>query len=200
MPQDWLFRTRVPSRGVTSDVTSGTLLDALKRAAAVLRDHDIDFALAGGFAVYARGGPETDHDVDFVLPREDAERALNLLIEAGFEAERPPEGWLYKVRDEEGAVIDLIYAPNNRPQDVQAILERADEMEIYAITIKVMSVTDVLASKLRALKEHEVDYDDVLEIARACREQIDWDVLRESTAESPYASAFFTLVDELNIA
>jgi len=182
-----------------SEVTSGTLLDALKRAAAVLRDNDIDFALAGGFAVYARGGPETDHDVDFVLRREDAERALNLLVEAGFQTERPPEGWLYKVRDDEGALIDLIYAPNNRPQDVGAILARADEMEIYAITIKVMSVGDVLASKLRALKEHEVDYDDVLEIARACREQIDWDVLRESTGDSPYASAFFTLVDELGI-
>jgi predicted nucleotidyltransferase len=185
---------------MTSDVTSGTLLDALKRAAAVLRDNDLDFALAGGFAVYARGGPETDHDVDFILRREDAEQALNLLVEAGFEAQRPPEGWLYKVCDDEGALIDLIYAPNNRPEDVPAILGRADEMEIYAITIKVMSVTDVLVSKLRALKEHEVDYDDVLEIARACREQIDWDVLRESTADNPYASAFFTLVDELGIA
>jgi predicted nucleotidyltransferase len=185
---------------MASDVTSNTLLVALKRAAAVLRDSEIDFALAGGFAVYARGGPETDHDVDFVLQREDAERALGLLADAGFRAERPPEGWLYKVYGDEDTMIDLIYAPNNRPEDVPTILERADEMEIYAITIKVMSVTDVLASKLRALKEHEVDYDDVLEIARACREQIDWDVLRESTSGSPYASAFFTLVDELNIA
>ena len=183
-----------------SEVSSGTLLDALKRAAAVLRDHDIDFALAGGFAVYARGGPETDHDVDFVLSQGDAEEALTLLAEAGFRTERPPEGWLYKVYDDAGAWIDLIYAPNNRPEDVPAMLERADEMEIYAITIKVMSVTDVLASKLRALKEHEVDYDDVLEIARACREQIDWRVLRGSTEGSPYASAFFTLVDELKIA
>jgi hypothetical protein len=185
---------------MASDANSSVLLDALKRAAAVLRDNDIDFALAGGFAVYARGGPETDHDVDFILKREDAEHALNLLVEAGFEAERPPEGWLYKVHDDDGAMIDLIFAPNNRPEDVPAILGRADAMEIYAITIKVMSVTDVLASKLRALKEHEVDYDDVLEIARACREQIDWEVVRESTAGNPYASAFFTLVDELKIA
>jgi predicted nucleotidyltransferase len=185
---------------MTSDVNSSVLLDALKRAAAVLRDNDIDFALAGGFAVYARGGPETDHDVDFILTREDAEHALNLLVDAGFQAERPPEGWLYKVYDDDGAMLDLIFAPNNRPEDVPAILGRADEMEIYAITIKVMSVTDVLASKLRALKEHEVDYDDVLEIARACREQIDWDVVRKSTAGNAYASAFFTLVDELHIA
>jgi len=39
----------------------------------------------------------------------------------------------------------------------------------------------------------------VLEIARACREQIDWDVLRGETEQSPYAKAFFTLVDELGL-
>jgi hypothetical protein len=71
---------------------------------------------------------------------------------------------------------------------------------VYAITMKVMSVTDVLATKLLALKEHEVDYDSVLEIARACREQIDWDVLRERTVDWPYAKAFFTLADELGLS
>jgi hypothetical protein len=176
------------------------LLDAMKRAAAVLRDNDVDFALAGGFAIYARGGPERGHDIDFILRQEDAEQALALLVDAGFRAQRPPEGWLYKVYDEDGALVDLIFAPNNRPDDVPAILERAEVMEIYAITIKVMSVMDVLASKLLALKEHEVDYDDVLEIARACREQIDWTALRDLTRSSPYAAAFFTLVDELGLA
>ena len=176
------------------------LLDAMRRTAAVLRDHGVDFALAGGFAIYARGGPERGHDIDFLLRDRDAERALALLIDAGFRAERPPEGWLYKVYDEQDALVDLIFAPNHRPQDVPAILERAEEMEIYAITMKVMAVTDVLASKLLALKEHEIDYDDVLEIARACREQIDWQMLRGLTAESPYAKAFFTLAEALGLA
>lgn len=171
----------------------------MKRAAAILRDHHVDFALAGGMAVYARGGPESGHDVDFILRREDAEEAVALLVQAGFTADRPPEGWLYKVYDHEGALIDLIFAPNNRPEEVPGILAHADEMEIHAITIKVLSVTDVLASKLRALKEHEVDYDDALEIARACREQIDWPVLRDLVGDSPYASAFFTLVEELGL-
>jgi hypothetical protein len=183
---------------VASDNVS-SLLGAMKRAAAILRDNEIDFALAGGFAIYARGGPERGHDVDFVLSQGDADEALGLLAEEGFRVERPPEGWLYKVYDGDGGLIDLIFAPNNRPEDVPAILVRAGEVEINAITIKVMSVTDVLASKLLALKEHEVDYDDVLEIARACREQIDWQVLRDLTDESPYARAFFTLVDELNL-
>lgn len=176
------------------------LLSAMKKAAGVLRDHGIPFALAGGLAVYARGGPETGHDVDFVLRESDADRALELLSEAGFRSERPPEGWLYKVYDEDDSMIDLIFAPNNQPEAVPEMLERADELEVYAITMNVMSITDVLATKLLALKEHEVDYDSVLEVARACREQVDWKVLRERTDGSPYAKAFFTLADELGLS
>jgi hypothetical protein len=182
-----------------SDGTFSDLLTAMKHAAAVLRDNEIEFALAGGLAVYARGGPETGHDVDFILRHDDAERGLALLADEGFRCERPPEGWLYKVFDEHDALVDLIFSPNGRPQAVDAILARATEMEVYAITLKVMSVTDVLATKLLALKEHEVDYDAVLSVARACREQIEWDVLRAQTEGNPYAQAFFTLADELEL-
>ena len=175
------------------------ILKAMKVAAAALRDGGIPFALAGGLAVYARGGPPTEHDVDFLIRQEDTERAIELLGEAGFRAERPPEGWLYKVFDDNGAMIDLIFAPNSRPERVPAILERATELEVYAITLPVMTATDVLESKLRTLKEHEANYDDVLEIARTCREQIEWETLRAHVDDSPYAKAFFTLVDELKL-
>ena len=186
----------MPSNG-----TFGALLDAMKRAAATLRDHDVPFALAGSLAVYARGGPETDHDVDFVLGPRDADRAFEVLGQAGFRCERPPEGWLYKVFDESDAMIDLIFAPNGQPADVvDEILGRADELEVYAIKLKVMSATDVLASKLLALREHSVDYEPALEVARALREQVDWTVLAERTAASPYAAAFFTLAAGLGLA
>ena len=176
------------------------ILSAMKVAAATLRDAGIPFALAGGLAVYARGGPPTEHDVDFLIKKEDVDRAVEVLSDAGFRSERPPEGWLYKVYDENGAMIDLIFAPNSRPERVQSILERATELEVYAITMPVMSATDVLESKLRTIKEHEANYDDVLEIARTCREQIEWETLRTHVGDSPYAKAFFTLAEELEIA
>lgn len=175
------------------------ILAAMKVAAAALRDGGIPFALAGGLAVYARGGPPTDHDVDFLIRQEDADRAIELLADAGFRPERPPEGWLYKVFDENESMIDLIFAPNGRPERVPAILERATEIEVYAITLPVMTASDVLESKLRTLKEHEANYDDVLEIARTCREQIEWRTLRRNVDDSPYAKAFFTLADELGL-
>jgi hypothetical protein len=56
-----------------------------------------------------------------------------------------------------------------------------------------------MTSKLLALREQEPDFHDVLELARAIREQIDWEALRARTEGSPFAKAFFTLIEELGI-
>ena len=75
------------------------------------------FALAGGQAIYARGGPESGHDVDFVLREEDAERALRAARETrASAAERPPEAGSTRSTTTNGAMIDLIFAPNSRPE------------------------------------------------------------------------------------
>src|SRR3712207_2360243 len=92
------------------------LVDAAKRAAATLREAGIPFLLAGGLASWVRGGPATEHDVDFVLKRGDAERALEALEAAGLRTERPPEEWLYKAFDGE-VMIDLIFGPEGPEVD-----------------------------------------------------------------------------------
>jgi hypothetical protein len=66
--------------------------------------------------------------------------------------------------------------------------------------MRVLRPEDVLVTKLLALKEHSLDYDGQLEISRAVREQIDWGEVRRRTEDSPYAKAFLTLVDELEVS
>ena len=66
--------------------------------------------------------------------------------------------------------------------------------------LRVAALEDVMVQKLLALNEQEPDYTSVLEIARALREQIDWNDVRSRTDGSPFAAAFFTLLDELEIA
>jgi predicted nucleotidyltransferase len=173
------------------------LVDTMKKAAAVLRDDGIPFALAGGLACWARGGPQTEHDVDFVLKPEDAERAQQALGAAGFRTETPPEPWLLKAFDGD-VLVDLIFAPQGGPIDDEQ-LERAEELEVSAMPLRVAALEDVMVQKLLALNEQEPDYSSVLEIARALREQIDWDEVRSRTESSPFAAAFFTLLDELEI-
>jgi hypothetical protein len=58
----------------------------------------------------------------------------------------------------------------------------------------------VRVPKLLALAETSLDYNAVLLSARSLREQIVWDAVRARTAGSPYAAAFFTLVEELGVA
>src|SRR3954447_4842716 len=101
------------------------LIATLKKAAFHLKDADIPFCLAGSFAVYARGGESVDHDIDFLIKEEDAERVLAALGEIGFRGQVPPEGWLVKAWDkvpEDAAahtdadelLIDFIFRPVQR--------------------------------------------------------------------------------------
>ncbi len=181
----------------TGEIPFSAIKDTLRKAAGALRKADIPFALGGGLAVWARGGADTDHDLDLMVTREDAERALEALAAEGMRIERPPEDWLYKAYDGD-VLIDLIFQPTGVPI-TDEVLERAEEREVNAVRMKVLPVEDVLVTKLLALGEHELDYDPVLEIARTLREQIDWTEVRSRTGDSPYAKAFFTLVEELGV-
>ena len=173
------------------------LIDAMKVAAAALRDAEVPYLLGGGLAAWARGGPPTEHDVDLFVKEEDAERALAALVEAGMKPERPPEGWLLKAWHGE-TLIDLIFHPAGGPVG-QEHFDRAEALEVMAQPMLVASLDDVVATKLLAINEQSPDFSSVLELARSLREQIDWEVVRERTAESPFARAFFTLIEELGI-
>jgi len=171
---------------------------SMKKAVAALREADIPFLLAGSLAVWARGGPETRHDLDFVIKPEDAERALAVLADAGMRTETPPEEWLRKAWDGD-VLIDLIYAPRGL-EVTDDVMARGELLHVIGITIPVMAIEDVLTTKLMALHEHELDYTGVLRIARAVREQVDWPSLRSRTEGSPFAKAFFVLCEELDVA
>jgi hypothetical protein len=181
----------------TEEHPSEAIEATLKRAVAALRDQGLPFLIGGGLASWARGGPQTRHDLDFVVKREDAQCALEALGEAGMRTERPPEEWLYKAWD--GPVqVDLIFEPRGLEVNDE-LIGRGDELHVLGITLPVMALEDVLVTKLLALDEHALDYSGVLEIARALREQVDWPSLRRRVGGDPYAAAFFVLVEELGI-
>jgi hypothetical protein len=174
------------------------MVATLKKGAAALREAEVPFMLAGGLACWARGGPESDHDLDFMLRPEDADRALEVLAGTGMRLEKPPEGWLYKAFDENGVLIDLIFEPTGLPISDE-VFDRAEEREVVAVPMKVMALEDVMVTKLLAMDEQTLDYRPSLDIARSLREQIDWEDVRTRTGASPFARAFFTLVEELEI-
>jgi hypothetical protein len=177
--------------------TDGDLTLTMKRVGGVLKQAGIPFALAGGFAAYAHGGISSDHDVDFLLRSQDAERALEALAAAGFVTERPPEDWLVKVWDD-GRLVDLIYRPVERPVTDETLAD-ASLISVSAIQLPVISATLLMEYKLLSFSQHYCDLAKALPLARSLREQIDWPRVRQATAASPYAEAFLILLDRLGV-
>ncbi|HET8661782.1 MAG TPA: nucleotidyltransferase [Micromonosporaceae bacterium] len=173
------------------------LLVTLKRVSSVLKQAGIPFALAGGFAAYAHGGTSSDHDVDFLLREQDADRALEALAEAGFTTERPPEDWLVKVYDD-GRLVDLIHRPVEQPVTEETLADTVMR-PVNAVYLPVVSATLLMVHKLLTFSQHYCDFAKGLPLARSLREQIDWARVRKETAHSPYAEAFLVLLDRLGV-
>ena len=172
--------------------------ETLKRAVAALDEAGVDFLVAGSIAAWARGGPPSSNDLDFVVRREEAERALDALANAGMQPEHPPEDWLLKAWDGD-VLVDLIFVPTGIAVD-EELFARGDQVDVGGYEMPVMALEDVLTTQLLSMDEHKLDYETPVQIARSLREQVDWDELRARTADSPFAKAFFVLVEELGIA
>jgi hypothetical protein len=178
-------------------VQAEALLDALKHVAAILREGEIPFALGGGLAAWALGGPATEHDVDFAIREEHADRALAALDAAGLETARAPEGWLVKTWVE-GVLVDLIYRPAGLVVDDE-FFARCSPLTVAAVPMLVMSPDEIFSTKLLALSEHNLDLEPLLAYARALREQVDWDRVTARTEQSPFARCFVFLAAALGI-
>jgi hypothetical protein len=170
----------------------------LVRVGTVLRDAGVPFALTGGSAIYARGGPFSEHDVDVLVRPGDVDEAVRTLVEAGMRAADAPEDWLRKVYDGD-VLVDLIHRPAELTVTDET-LAGADEMQVGPMSAPVAPATDVLAHKLLVLGPHHCDYTWVLPAARALREQVDWRELADRTGHSPYAEAFLLLAERLGIS
>ncbi|MDT4891687.1 MAG: hypothetical protein QOE97_722 [Pseudonocardiales bacterium] len=172
--------------------------DALKRAASVLKAAGVPFALAGSYALWVRGAPESEHDVDFVVAQRQTEEAANALSDAGLTVTRPPEDWLFKV-DVNDVVVDVLHRQAGEPVTPE-VLARADEIEVLAIRMPVLSTNDLVVTKLKVLSEHYCDFGNLLPSVRAVREQLDWGRLRDEVAGNDFACAFLYLADRLGLS
>ncbi|MCW2990896.1 MAG: hypothetical protein JWM73_1490 [Solirubrobacterales bacterium] len=178
------------------EATFDELTATLKRCAAWLRDAGVDFVLAGSLAAWARGGPPVSGDIDFLVRPEQLDAARGALATHGLRIEQPPEGWLVKAWDEE-VLVDLIHEPAGLELD--ETFERADVLSVLSVDMPVMSVDDVLVNKLLSFEEHYIDFVGLLPVARALREQADWDAVRRRTRSSAIAIGFFAMADALGI-
>jgi hypothetical protein len=180
-----------------SEESRDGLREALKRTAVALKESGVPFALAGGYAAWARGGPEPEHDVDFAIAEADAAAVADSLAERDLRVVQPPEDWLFKVYTDD-AMVDILYRLSGSVVERET-LERADELEVLSVRMPVLSATDVVVARLNAMDEHACDLAPHLAVARSLREQVDWDRVRAETGDNPFAEALLLLLRRLGI-
>jgi hypothetical protein len=171
--------------------------DLLKRTGVALKQAGVPFALCGGYAAWVRGAPEPDHDADFLVPEAEAERAAKALADAGLDVQDPAEDWLIKVVSG-GSLVDVLWRTCGHPVEAD-LIDRAEVLPVISVQMPVLSATDILVTKLMALEEHYCDFSRLLPVARALREQVDWDSVRRGVAENDFAVVFLELLDRLGI-
>lgn len=177
------------------------LREALKLVAATLKQGEAPFALTGGYALWARGGPEPEHDVDFLVAESDAPRTMALLADQGLQVVQPPEDWLFKVFVGEGrspAMVDILFRSAGVPVE-RSHFDGVDEIEVESVAMPVLPATTLMADKLNAMEEHACDFGRILPVARAVREQVDWEEVRTRTKGNDFAYALLVLLERLRI-
>lgn len=187
-----------PDTAAPPEVSQQQLRLALRRAASALKEHGVAFALAGGYALWVRGAPEPEHDVDLVISEPDVQSAAECLEAAGFQIERPPEDWLFKAYLD-GAMVDVLHRLNTVPVGPE-LVRSAQPHEVLGLHIPVLGSNQVIASRLLALTERYCDFSRLLPGVRAVREQLDWNEIESRTAHNDFAVAFLFLVRRLGIA
>ena len=173
------------------------LREALKTVAVALKEGGVPFALAGGYALWARGAPEPHHDVDFALAEEDRDRAGAVLAERGLDVVQPPEDWLVKVFVD-GAMVDLLFRMQQSAITHEDLAD-ADELEVESVRMPVLGATRLMAAKLGALDERACDLTKVIPAARAVREQVDWCEVAAAVGDNDFAAVTLDLLGRLAI-
>lgn len=174
------------------------ILEATKKVAALLKQKEHRFALAGSVAAYAHGGSERlQHDVDFCVLPEDADAVAATLRAGGLTVHHAPEDWLLKASCL-GQSVDIIFELSDHPVTPE-LLARARELPVDSVRMPVLSPTDLLVSLLKAFSEHHCDFGDVLPVARSLREKVDWQEVRRTCGDQPMPAAFLFLLERLDV-
>src|SRR5215218_2972923 len=99
-----------------------------KKSVAAFDRAEVPFLLGGSL--------ETRNDLDFMVKPEDAERALEALVDVGMRPEHPTEEWLLKAWDGD-VLVDLIHHPMGMTI-TDEVISRGPRRSVAAMEVAVM--------------------------------------------------------------
>ena len=171
----------VGTPGRSDEIDKELLLSVLDDAIAALRDGDVTFLVMGGIASAAFGRPRATWDIDLFVRMSDADRALDVLREAGFRTEVVYEHWLSKATRDD-VTVDVIGRSTPDIMLDDEMLARAVTREYHGRRLTLVPPEDLVVMKALAASEDtprywydalgvightDLDYDYLIRRARA---------------------------------
>lgn len=153
------------------------LADQIRQVLPAFSAMDTPPALIGGLALAAHRVVRATTDVDFLVAADDAERVHELLLALGYECLHRSVDAANYGRGDEG--FDLLYA--HRP-DASRLLQQAQIRDTPLGRLRVISAEGLIGFKLQALCNDPTrgrDFDDIRQLLRANRTQLDMDEVRK---------------------
>jgi hypothetical protein len=184
------------------------ILRAALDATQVLTDADIPVLFIKGAATIAMSGGSLGlrpiADVDVLVPESDAERAVTLLMAAGYKAESdPPVGVShgFTLKRPDGSLLDLHWWAFKTAGDDRPMFDTACEATILNQTVLIPSATDCLAMVVaNAFRQNGSPLrwiSDAVLIFQMDSDAIDWNTLLERAQRPGLTPALATGLDFL---
>ena len=118
----------------------------LADAVGALERYEIPYVLIGGLASSLYGRPRTTRDVDVLVKKDDAKRALDALDTVGFETEETNPEWIYKAwRDD--VTIDVIFWLKGDIYLDEEMLARSRLLDFDGVVVNVVPPEDLVVIK-----------------------------------------------------
>jgi len=151
---------------------------------AALTERDVPFLVCGAYALrHHTGISRQTKDLDLFVKREDIERALSVLTEAGFRTEFAFSHWLAKVYDGD-EFIDIIFSSGNGVATVDDdFFAHAPHGTCFGMPIRWCPVEEMIWSKAYVMERERFDGADVAHLLRSCAPSLDWQRLIERFGE-----------------
>lgn len=167
----------------SSSVTRAIEVPLLPEAASLYREvleamnqHGLPYAVAGAFALEKYTGiSRITKDLDLFMKAEDIPAALEYLAQLGFRCETPDPVWLSKAHQGD-YFVDLISGMSNAVIVVDdSWMQGSLPAVIAGVPSRIISVEDLLASKLFVIRRERFDGADIAHIIYRTQGKLNWD-------------------------
>ena len=154
----------------------------LADAVGALERDEIPYVLVGGLASSLYGRPRTTRDVDLLVRKDDAKRALEALDTVGFETEETNPEWIFKAwRDD--VTIDVIFWLKGDIYLDDEMLARSRLLDLEGVIVNVVPPEDLVVIKAAVHDEQTPrHWHDALGVI--ADNELDWDYLTRRARHS----------------